>query len=89
MLPGLALFSTLSILIYIIGENHISEAEYAYSQKKEVVPLLMQRGYKATGWLGAIIGAKLFYDFSGKYDFDKKFTELYSSLAGKFAPGKT
>lgn len=49
----------------------------------------MQTGYKATGWLGAMIGARLFYDFSGKYDFDKKFSELYLALAGKLAPRKT
>ena len=64
-----------------------SEAEYAYSQKKEIVPLRMQKGYAATGWLGAMIGAKLFYDFSGKYDFDKKFQELYLALSGKTSGG--
>lgn len=73
----------------ITGENCLTEAEYAYSQKKEIVPLLMQTGYKATGWLGAMIGARLFYDFSGKYDFDKKFSELFLALAGKLAPKKT
>lgn len=73
----------------ITCENRLTEAEYAYSQKKEIVPLLMQTGYRATGWLGAMIGARLFYDFSGKYDFDKKFTELYSLLAGKLTPKKT
>lgn len=74
---------------YKDSQNCRTEAEYAYSQKKEIVPLLMQTGYRATGWLGAMIGARLFYDFSGKYDFDKKFTELYSLLAGKLTPKKT
>lgn len=74
---------------YKDSQNCRTEAEYAYSQKKEIVPLLMQTGYKATGWLGAMIGARLFYDFSGKYDFDKKFSELYLALAGKLAPRKT
>lgn len=74
---------------YKDSQNCRTEAEYAYSQKKEIVPLLMQTGYKATGWLGAMIGARLFYDFSGKYDFDKKFTELYLALAGKLVPKNT
>lgn len=73
---------------YKDSQNCRTEAEYAYSQRKEIVPLLMQTGYKATGWLGAMIGARLFYDFSGKYDFDKKFNELYSALAGKVFPRK-
>lgn len=80
---------TTESVFYITGENRFAEAEYAYSQKKEIVPLLMQTGYKATGWLGAMIGARLFYDFSGKYDFDKKFNELYLALAGKLVPKNT
>ncbi|XP_061174816.1 uncharacterized protein LOC133183961 [Saccostrea echinata] len=74
---------------YKDSQNCRTEAEYAYSQKKEIIPLLMERGYKATGWLGAMIGAKLFYDFSGKYDFDRKFGELYTALTGKIFPQKT
>lgn len=73
--------------IYKTVQYLFSEAEYAYSQKKEIVPLRMQKGYAATGWLGAMIGAKLFYDFSGKYDFDKKFQELYLALSGKTSGG--
>ena len=66
---------------YKIAQFLFTEAEYAYKLKKEIVPLRMQTGYAATGWLGAMIGAKLFYDFSGKYDFDKKFQELYLALS--------
>ena len=36
----------------------------------------MEQNYKADGWLGFIIGAKLFYDFSGKYPFENKAAEL-------------
>jgi hypothetical protein len=64
----------------------LTEAEYAYSKQKDIIPLRMQGGYSATGWLGIMIGAKLFYDFSGKYDFDKKFGELASALSGIMAP---
>ncbi len=40
----------------------------------------MQREYKPDGWLGMIKGTKLFFDFSGKYDFNKKLIELSREL---------
>jgi male-specific lethal 1 len=53
-----------------------SEAEYAFQLKKKIIPLKMEGNYKADGWLGLIIGAKLFYDFSGKYPFENKVKDL-------------
>ena len=41
---------------------------------------MMQRGYKPDGWLGFILGAKLFYDFSGKYAFQDKINDLLKEL---------
>jgi hypothetical protein len=40
----------------------------------------MQEGYDAKGWLGFIIGVKLFFDFSGKYPFENKMSELISEI---------
>ncbi len=54
----------------------ITEAEYAFSKRKEIVPLLMEPGYRPDGWLGMILGAKLFFDFSGKYTFASRFDGL-------------
>jgi len=34
------------------------EAEYALQQKKPFIPLIMERGYKADGWLGILIGTR-------------------------------
>jgi hypothetical protein len=53
-----------------------SEAEYAFQLRKKIIPLKMEVNYKADGWLGFIIGAKLFYDFSGKYPFENKVKDL-------------
>jgi hypothetical protein len=50
----------------------ITEAEYAFQLKKRIIPLKMESGYKADGWLGFIIGARLFFDFGGKYPFENK-----------------
>ena len=41
---------------------------------------MMERGYKPDGWLGFILGAKLFYDFSGKYAFQDKINDLLKEM---------
>lgn len=61
---------------YKNSDNCRAEAEYAFQLKKKIIPLKMEGNYKADGWLGFIIGAKLFYDFSGKYRFENKVKEL-------------
>ncbi|XP_046350499.2 uncharacterized protein LOC124131331 isoform X2 [Haliotis rufescens] len=68
---------------YKESQNCRSEAEYAFSLQKTIIPLLMQREYKPDGWLGMIKGTKLFFDFSGKYDFNKKLIELSRELGEK------
>ena len=44
---------------------------------------MMQKRYRPDGWLGAILGAKLFFDFSGKYPFDKSMQGLLKELRGR------
>lgn len=41
-----------------------TEAEYAYRTNKEVIPVKVERDYKADGWLGILLGTKLWCDFS-------------------------
>ncbi|XP_071102984.1 uncharacterized protein [Haliotis cracherodii] len=65
---------------YKLSQNCRSEAEYAFSLEKKIVPLLTQRAYKPDGWLGMIKGTKLFFDFSGKYPYDQKLTDLAKEL---------
>ena len=31
--------------------------------KKKIIPLLVQKDYKPDGWLGALLGTKLYYKF--------------------------
>ncbi|KAK7502884.1 hypothetical protein BaRGS_00005833 [Batillaria attramentaria] len=64
------------------------EAEYADDLRKTIIPLKMERDYKADGWLGLMVAGKLFYDFSGKYPFDTKFQELVKAVreAGDVIP---
>ncbi|XP_062615610.1 uncharacterized protein LOC134277306 isoform X2 [Saccostrea cucullata] len=65
---------------YYESENCQAEAEYARQLKKDIIPCKMERGYKAKGWLGFILGSKLFFEFSGKYPFEKKIEELVREI---------
>ena len=48
-------------------------------QKKPFIPLLMQKGYKPDGWLGIIVGSKIFIDFT-KLEFSSAVNELNRNL---------
>ena len=37
----------------------------------DMIPLLMQKGYKANGWLGLILGTRLYYAFHGAESDDE------------------
>ncbi|KAK7441514.1 hypothetical protein BaRGS_00040569 [Batillaria attramentaria] len=65
---------------YKDSPNCRTEAEYAFALNKPIIPLLMERSYRPNGWLGILLGSKLFFDFSGKYPFEKKLDELVREL---------
>ncbi|XP_052084596.1 uncharacterized protein LOC127721827 isoform X2 [Mytilus californianus] len=64
------------------------ESEYTYRCGKEFIPLMVQKYYKPDGWLGALLGTKLFIDFSGKYQFEPKWNELIKELQAHKMLGK-
>ena len=41
----------------------ITEASYASKKKKPIIPLLMEANYEPDGWLGILLGTKLYYNF--------------------------
>ena len=41
------------------------EANYAHQLKKKMIPLVLEVGYRPNGWLGIMMGTRLFYDFTG------------------------
>lgn len=49
-------------LMYLCGQ--MKKAQYANLLNKKIVPLKLENGYKADGWLGLIAGSLLYYDFS-------------------------
>ena len=51
--------------------NCQAEAQYSFRINKPIIPLIMQIGYEnATGWIGFIMGDKIFINFT-KYDFEE------------------
>ena len=48
----------------------------------DMIPLLMQKGYKANGWLGLILGTRLYYSFyDAELDDDAVFEQRVEGLA--------
>ncbi|XP_052279283.1 uncharacterized protein LOC127877442 isoform X3 [Dreissena polymorpha] len=66
---------------YQNSRNCRTEAEYVYAKDKPFIPLKMQRGYMAEGWLGILVGVKLYIEFSPHYPFETKLEELSSRIS--------
>ncbi|XP_078577148.1 uncharacterized protein LOC144862496 [Branchiostoma floridae x Branchiostoma japonicum] len=66
--------------MYKESPNCRTEAEYTFQLRKDIVPLMMESHYKPDGWLGMILGAKLYIDFSGKQAFDSAMAKLIKEL---------
>ncbi|XP_039255053.2 uncharacterized protein LOC120331936 isoform X1 [Styela clava] len=64
-----------------------TEAEYAYRREVAVLPLLLQSEYVADGWLGAMVGTKLYVDLSGGFH-EKKFAEVAQQISGIVSSSK-
>jgi len=61
------------------------EAQYAYQQQLDMVPLMMEERYSAKGWLGMLLGVRLYYAFygpvlDGERAFEAKVEELCREL---------
>ncbi|XP_013413002.1 uncharacterized protein LOC106175503 [Lingula anatina] len=65
---------------YKNSDNCRLEAEYAFTLRKPIIPLMMQYKYTPDGWLGALRGSKLFFDFSRDYNFNVKLQGLVKEL---------
>eukprot|EP00299_Pterocystis_sp_00344_P007630 c2556_g1_i1.p1 GENE.c2556_g1_i1~~c2556_g1_i1.p1 ORF type:complete len:204 (+),score=53.43 c2556_g1_i1:29-613(+) len=49
---------------YQMSANCRLEAEFALTLHKPIVPLMMESQWRPTGWLGLLLGAKLYIDLS-------------------------
>jgi hypothetical protein len=57
-----------------------AEAEYAFKCKRRLLPLIMRPGYKPDGWLGFMIGSRIYVDF-GRYDFETACEKLMTEIS--------
>ncbi len=55
------------------------EAEFAYVRQRFILPLVVQPKYKPLSWLGFIIGARIYVDFT-KHEFDRAFGMLEAEM---------
>ena len=54
----------------------------------DMIPLMMQKGYKANGWLGLILGTRLYYSFhDAEADddaaFEKRMEAVVREIGGR------
>eukprot|EP01043_Picozoa_sp_COSAG02_P041045 COSAG02_NODE_3373_length_6852_cov_3.840071_1_plen_328_part_00 len=57
------------------------ELNYGCSAEVDMVPLLMQQGYKPKGWLGLILGTRMYYQFfAAAVNTDEKFMQQMDAL---------
>ncbi len=67
---------------YYLSPNCRLEAEYAVKLQKPIIPLIMQADYNPLGWLGIIIGGKIYYKFGGsKQSFDQTFNQMLKEVS--------
>ena len=64
---------------YKRSANCKSEAEYAFNRKKHIVPIKMKKDYTPDGWLGFILGTRMYIDF-GEHEFEKAVELLHNEI---------
>ena len=68
---------------YKESPNCRSEAEYAYQLRKDIIPLMMQQNYKPDGWLGMIVGTKLWIDLRNSFNVEAATGKLKKELGDR------
>lgn len=63
---------------------NLIEAEYAYQLRKQIIPLMMEPRFQPRGWLGIIMGTKLWMDFREMGKLEAGTSQLIKEL-GKTA----
>jgi hypothetical protein len=57
-----------------------TEGEYAYNLRKAMVPVKPESGYRPDGWLGALTGNKLYFEFSNPSHYQSKAEDLLKEV---------
>uniref|UniRef100_A0A2C9JLY3 TIR domain-containing protein n=1 Tax=Biomphalaria glabrata TaxID=6526 RepID=A0A2C9JLY3_BIOGL len=78
-----------AVVLICMSEKYKQSPNCRTENSKFVFKPIQKNGkkkYRPDGWLGAILGAKLFFDFTGKYPYEKPLQGLLKELRGR---GKT
>ncbi|CAF0704878.1 unnamed protein product [Brachionus calyciflorus] len=70
---------------YKQSPNCRAEAEYSFNLRKPIIPLIMQPNYIPDGWLGIILGTKIYINFS-KYNFEDCLRKLKTEIKTVLEP---
>ena len=60
--------------------SSFTEAEYAYNLKKTLIPILVEDGYKPDGWLGLLLGTKLYYNCCSDVEIQEQVPLIVSAI---------
>lgn len=63
---------------YKQSPNCRAEGEYSFQLNRPIIPLIMQKDYRPDGWLGIILGKKIYINFTN--NFDDSMTSLNQEL---------
>lgn len=80
-------------VIYCISEDYKNSkschdtANYAHTQKKAMLPVMVQEGYAANDWLGFLLGSKLWYGIFPSTLKDKAAFEMQMDAIAKAIQG--
>eukprot|EP00457_Paulinella_chromatophora_P005579 gb/GEZN01005596.1/.p1 GENE.gb/GEZN01005596.1/~~gb/GEZN01005596.1/.p1 ORF type:complete len:494 (-),score=101.83 gb/GEZN01005596.1/:230-1711(-) len=82
-----------SVVLVCISESYAKsancrlEAEYCMKLRMPFVPLMMQKNYNPTGWLGISLGSKLYYAMHEQASIPSKIKEFLPFLQKFTSPG--
>eukprot|EP00794_Sanderia_malayensis_P017066 gene17066-18786_t len=73
---------------YKLSNNCRSEAEYAFQLKKDIIPIMLEPQYQPDGWLGMVVGAKFWIDFTQrtKAKVDESISKLVKEIGDRGKP---
>jgi hypothetical protein len=74
---------------YQNSKNCRLEGEYAHLNSKTIVPLMMESNFRPTGWLGLIIGGRLWFDFTAEDRHASSYQGLVGELQRSLGPPST
>lgn len=72
--------STEAICYLMFFLHPLIECDYAFQLSKNIIPVMMERNYRPDGWLGILLGTKLWTDFTDLCLFEVKMNELCARL---------